>query len=56
MRPFSRLDPGRSRNRGEGAGLGLVIAADTARMLGGQLRLGRSAELGGLRAEIAFPR
>ncbi|WBU61383.1 ATP-binding protein [Paracoccus albus] len=56
MRPFSRLDPARSRNRGEGTGLGLAIAADTARMLGGQLRLGRSADLGGLRAEIAFPR
>lgn len=56
LRPFSRLDPGRSRNRGEGAGLGLALAADTARMLGGQLRLGRSADLGGLRAEIAFPR
>lgn len=56
LRPFSRLDPGRSRNRGEGAGLGLAIAADTARHLGGQLRLGRSTDLGGLRAEIAFPR
>ena len=56
LRPFSRLDPGRSRNRGEGAGLGLAIAADTARMLGGQLRLWRSADLGGLRAVIAFPR
>ncbi len=56
LRPFSRLDPGRSRNKGEGAGLGLAIAADTARMLGGQLRLARGAELGGLRAEIAFPR
>ncbi len=56
LRPFTRLDPGRSRNKGEGAGLGLAIAADTARMLGGQLRLGRSADLGGLRAEIAFPR
>lgn len=56
LRPFTRLDPGRSRNKGEGAGLGLAIAADTARMLGGQLRLGRSEKLGGLRAEIAFPR
>ncbi|SDE96213.1 two-component system, OmpR family, osmolarity sensor histidine kinase EnvZ [Paracoccus isoporae] len=56
LRPFSRLDPGRSRNRGEGAGLGLAIAADAARHLGGQLRLTRSADLGGLRAEIAFPR
>lgn len=56
LRPFSRLDPGRSRNKGEGAGLGLALAADTARLLGGQLRLSRSADLGGLRAEIAFPR
>ncbi|WBU65130.1 ATP-binding protein [Paracoccus aerodenitrificans] len=56
LRPFSRLDTARSRNRGEGAGLGLAIAADNARHLGGQLRLGRSADLGGLKAEIAFPR
>lgn len=56
LRPFSRLEPARSHNRGEGAGLGLAIVADTARLLGGQLRLGRGARLGGLRAEIAFPR
>ena len=41
---------------GASALLGLALAADTARLLGGQLRLSRSADLGGLRAEIAFPR
>lgn len=56
MRPFTRLDTSRSRNRGEGAGLGLAIAADVARGHGGQLRLGRSERLGGLRADIVIPR
>ncbi|SNT71925.1 ATP-binding protein [Paracoccus seriniphilus] len=56
MRPFTRLDPSRSHNSGQGAGLGLAIAADVARGHGGQLRLGRGARLGGLRAEIVIPR
>ncbi|MEO1959615.1 MAG: ATP-binding protein, partial [Paracoccus sp. (in: a-proteobacteria)] len=56
MRPFTRLDPSRNRNSGQGAGLGLAIAADVARGHGGQLRLGRGARLGGLRAEIVIPR
>lgn len=56
LRPFTRLDPARTRNRGQGAGLGLAIAADVARAHGGQLRLGRSPRLGGLRAEIVIPR
>ncbi|TRW95677.1 HAMP domain-containing protein [Paracoccus sp. M683] len=56
MRPFTRLDPSRNQNRGQGAGLGLSIAADVARAHGGQLRLGRGARLGGLRAEIVIPR
>ncbi|MDP5307745.1 ATP-binding protein [Paracoccus spongiarum] len=56
MRPFTRLDPARTRNKGQGAGLGLAIAADVARGHGGQLRLGRGSDLGGLRAEIVIPR
>lgn len=57
MRPFTRLDPSRSRNKGQGGtGLGLAIAADVARAHGGQLRLGRGPTLGGLRAEIVIPR
>ncbi|MDO5605756.1 MAG: ATP-binding protein [Paracoccus sp. (in: a-proteobacteria)] len=56
LRPFNRLDPARSRNRGGGAGLGLAITADIARSHGGQLRLSRSDALGGLRAEIVIAR
>ncbi|MCQ0969603.1 ATP-binding protein [Paracoccus sp. TK19116] len=57
MRPFTRLDPARNRDQVHGgAGLGLSIAADVARAHGGQLRLGRGALLGGLRAEIVLPR
>lgn len=56
LRPFVRLDSARSRNQGQGAGLGLAIAADIARAHGGELRLGDSARLGGLKAEIAIPR
>lgn len=56
MRPFTRLDPARRRNRQQGAGLGLAIAADVARAHGGQLRLGRGTRLGGLRAELVIPR
>jgi two-component system, OmpR family, osmolarity sensor histidine kinase EnvZ len=56
MRPFTRLDPARNQNRGGGAGLGLAIALDVARGHGGTLRLGDSADLGGLRAELVLPR
>jgi signal transduction histidine kinase len=38
-----------------GAGLGLAIVGDIAEAYGGSLDLGRSAELGGLRAEIRLP-
>lgn len=56
LRPFTRLDPARNQDRGQGVGLGLSIAADAARAHGGQLRLADAQRLGGLRAEIVLPR
>ena len=56
LRPFVRLDASRNQDRGQGAGLGLAIAAAIARAHGGELRLGDSAALGGLMAEILLPR
>ncbi len=56
MRPFSRLDPARNQDQGSGVGLGLAIVADIARLHGGTLRLGDSADLGGLSAEIVIAR
>ncbi|UWQ52360.1 ATP-binding protein [Leisingera caerulea] len=56
VRPFIRLDPARNQNRGSGVGLGLAIVADTARAHGGTLRLGESADLGGLQADIVIAR
>src|SRR5690606_15451964 len=56
LRPFTRLDPARNQDRGQGVGLGLSIAADAARAHGGQLRFADALRLGGLRAEIVLPR
>lgn len=56
VRPFTRLDPARNQDRGSGVGLGLAIVADTARAHGGILRLGQSADLGGLKADIVIAR
>jgi two-component system osmolarity sensor histidine kinase EnvZ len=56
LQPFVRLDAARNQNRGSGVGLGLAIATDIARKHGGSLRLGRSANLGGLKAEIVIAR
>jgi len=56
VRPFARLDPARNQNRGAGVGLGLAIVADAARVHGGSLRLGESARLGGLQADLVLPR
>ena len=56
LRPFARLDAARDPNHGGGVGLGLSIAADIARSHGGVLRLGQSADLGGLMAELIVAR
>ncbi len=56
VQPFARLDPARNQDSGGGAGLGLAVALDVARGHDGALRLGDSADLGGLRAELALVR
>ena len=53
FKPFNRLDESRNQNE-KGVGLGLAIARDVARGLGGDLTLGRSP-LGGLRAVVRLP-
>jgi two-component system, OmpR family, osmolarity sensor histidine kinase EnvZ len=53
FRPFYRLDEARNQNEG-GAGLGLAIARDIARLHGGDVTLG-SSPLGGLRATVIVP-
>lgn len=55
-RPFTRLDPARNQDKGGSVGLGLAIATDIARAHGGILRLGTSARLGGLQADIVIAR
>jgi two-component system osmolarity sensor histidine kinase EnvZ len=56
LRPFIRLDIARNQDQGSGVGLGLAIASDIARRHGGTLRLGESADLGGLRVDLVLPR
>ncbi len=56
IRAFTRLDPSRNQDKGGGVGLGLAIATDIARAHGGVLRLGESARMGGLRADIVIAR
>ncbi len=56
LRPFTRLDASRDPNQGGGVGLGLSIASDIALSHGGALRLGQSARLGGLKAELTLAR
>jgi two-component system osmolarity sensor histidine kinase EnvZ len=54
FRPFHRLDEARSPDR-SGVGLGLAIARDIARGHGGDLELGKSDTLGGLKATVRLP-
>ncbi|WP_339107343.1 ATP-binding protein [Thioclava sp. GXIMD4216] len=56
LRPFTRLDPARNQDLGQGVGLGLSIASDIVRAHGGNLNLRESPSLGGLMAEIVLPR
>jgi two-component system osmolarity sensor histidine kinase EnvZ len=53
FKPFNRLDESRNQND-KGVGLGLAIARDMARGLGGDLVLARSP-MGGLRAVMRLP-
>ncbi len=53
MKPFRRLDAGRNLDQG-GTGLGLTLARDTVRNLGGDLVL-EDAPQGGLRARLWLP-
>ena len=53
FKPFSRLDEARNQNE-KGVGLGLAVARDFARGMGGDLTLDRSP-LGGLRAAMRLP-
>lgn len=54
FKPFYRLDVSRNVETG-GAGLGLTIARDVVRGLGGDLTLHDSPSGGGLRAQIRLP-
>ncbi|HBQ35401.1 MAG TPA: two-component sensor histidine kinase [Rhodobacteraceae bacterium] len=56
LQPFSRLVPARNQNKGSGVGLGLSIALDIARTHGGNLRLGESETMGGLKADLILTR
>ena len=54
FRPFYQLDEARNRDTG-GSGLGLAISRDIARAHGGDIVLGVSERLGGLRARVRIP-
>lgn len=54
FKPFFRGEPSRNVRTG-GTGLGLSIALDVARVHGGDISLGESADLGGLKAEVRLP-
>ncbi|MEO1330298.1 MAG: ATP-binding protein [Pseudomonadota bacterium] len=56
FRPFNRLDEARNRNHRGGVGLGLALALDAVRAHGGDLTLGVSDRLGGLKATARLPR
>ncbi len=52
--PFNRLDESRNQND-KGVGLGLAIARDVARGLGGERDAADSSPMGGLRAVLRLP-
>jgi signal transduction histidine kinase len=54
FRPFIRVDKSRNRRTG-GFGLGLTIARNIARSLGGEIRLSNN-QGGGLKTELRLPR
>jgi two-component system osmolarity sensor histidine kinase EnvZ len=56
LRPFVRLDPGRTVVGEGGVGLGLAIARDMMQAHGGDLALGQAPDLGGLRVVMTLPR
>ncbi len=53
FRAFHRLDESRNRDTG-GSGLGLTIARDVVRSLGGEIHLGESTH-GGLKVKVRLP-
>jgi len=53
FKPFNRLDEARNQNE-KGVGLGLAIARDAARALGGDVTL-EPSPMGGLRAVVRLP-
>ncbi|MFA7429155.1 MAG: ATP-binding protein [Rhodospirillaceae bacterium] len=54
FRAFTRLDPSRNPKTG-GTGLGLTITRDIVRGHGGEITLGDSADLGGLKVVVRLP-
>ena len=54
FKPFHRLDHARNQDEGN-TGLGLAIARDIAHNHGGEITLGRSQALGGLKASLRVP-
>lgn len=57
LQPFVKLDSARNQNaRGGSVGLGLSISNDIVNSHGGEMTLGESEDLGGLKVEILLPR